>query len=278
MQYFLFMSRKCWLIVLCLFGPIRDYAQVGGRMSDVGYTQIGIYHATPTQALLAGTNQALLPQYKTLTATAYGEKRFLLDDLSHFGLGFIFPVKEGAFGLQASSFGSAEHSKSNVGLSYGRRFSNRLQVGVQFNYLHYHISGYGNAGTVNAEAGFFYHVSEAVKAGLHIYNPTAQSFYGLKEEAVPRVVSLGVGYAPTSTFYSSITLIKESKQALNVQAALQYNILQNLLVKGGVTTANSQFSFGAGYGLGAILLETFASVHPQLGVSPGIMITYKKQD
>lgn len=69
-------------------------AQVSVAVTDAPYTRIGIYGAQPRQALLAAGNEALLPNYKVFTATAFGEKRFLLNDLLLMQLGMALPVSQ----------------------------------------------------------------------------------------------------------------------------------------------------------------------------------------
>lgn len=251
-------------------------AQPSITLLDAPYTKTGMYQSEPAHALLAAANQGLLPHYKSFTATAYGEKRFLLNELSLVQLGMVLPVNLGAFALQATSFGSAAHRQSKIGLGYGRSLSESVNVGVQFHYLHYSIAGYGQVGTVNVAAGVLYKISSTLTAGLQIDNLTKKALGAEKSITTPQVVSAGIGYAPSNSFYAEATLVKETAKPIGLQASLQYAVQQKLLVKGGVATSNSSFYLGAGYSLGTLQIEAVASWHPNLGVTPGLMATYKK--
>ena len=242
-----------------------------------GYMYLGAYQYKSQHALQANANAALLPQYKTFTATIYGEKRFLLDDLSLVEAGVVMPVAEGGFGLQASSFGSALYNENKIGLAYGRLLGPKVAVGVQFNYRHHQVAGYGSAGRLGADAGFLYLFSESLVAGLQLINVAGTSSRYLKKEETPKGLEAGIGYAPSEAFNISTRVNKMAGRPVQVQGALQYRVLQELQATLAVETGTSTFYFGAGYQLSPIWLEAAASWHPHLGISPGIMITFKKK-
>jgi len=268
------MSKKV-LLVMALWGMGNGLLAQVAAVS--GYTQAGAYRSNPQQALLAGANAALLSQYKQFTATVYTEKRFLLNELSLLEAGVVAPASNGAFGLIATSFGGAAYSQRQAGLAYGRKLGEKLGVGVQFNYYHLHIAGYGNACSVAADVGLVYTISKSIMAGLQLKHLAGTSFNYLKNEKKQGVVTASIGYTPSETFYVSATLVKEKGESLNVQTALQYRVLQKLQLTGGLHTGTSQMFLGAGFKLKQIELGAVASFHPQLGISPGVMLTFKKE-
>ena len=241
-----------------------------------GYPHAGAYRQMPQHALLAGANAGLLPLYKTFTATVYTEKRFLLNELSLINAGIVVPHSGGAFALQASSFGNSAYSQRTAGLAYGRSLGSRLHAGLQFNYTHLHIAGYGNAGGVSADAGLVYVLSENLVAGLQLRHLAGTTFSYLKGEKQPRTAAAGIGYTLSDEFFISTTIEKERGQPLSVKVALQYQLLQKLQVTGGIHTGTSNLYFGAGFQLLQMQLHAVASFHPQLGISPGLMLTFKK--
>ena len=249
-------------------------AQVAGSL---GYTQAGAYKLQPGHALLFGANAGLLPHYQQLTATVYGEKRFLLNDLSLFEAGLALPAGAGAFGFQAAAFGSSDYNQSKIGLAYGRHLGGQLSLGVQFNYAHHHISGYGNAGSLTADAGLVYQIAGNLMAGLQLTQLAGTAFHYLKEESPQRAFEAGLGFMPSDAFFVSATARKATGEHISVRAAIQYKLLQKLLVTGGIETANTALYVGAGYQLGFVQLDAVAHWHPQLGISPGVMLTFKKE-
>ncbi len=96
--------------LLAMVGLLAGEGPAAQVADGNGYTHLGAYQYKPQHALQAGANAALLPQYQAFTVAIYGEKRFLLDDLSMVEAAVVVPVSEGGFGLQASSFGSSLYS------------------------------------------------------------------------------------------------------------------------------------------------------------------------
>ena len=75
---------------------------------------------------------------------------------------------------------------------------------------------------------------------------------GVDKSFTATVISAGLGYAPSPSFYAEATLVKEKGRPIGLLAALQYAVQDKLIVKGGVATGSSSFYFGAGYSLGTL--------------------------
>lgn len=267
------MRLKHLLVMALAWAGNKGHAQV---VAVSGYSGAGAYRQTPQHALLAGAHVGLLPLYKTFTATVYTEKRFNLNELSLINAGIIVPVSNGSYGLQLSSFGGSAYSQRKAALGYGRSLGSRMHVGLQFNYMHLHMAGYGNVGSVSADAGLVYQISDKLVAGLQLSHLAGTASNYLKGERQPRTAAAGIGYAPSDEFYISTSIVKEAGQPLGIEAALQYQVLQKLQVTGGLHSGNSNLYVGAGFQLLQMQLHAVASFHPQLGISPGIMLTFKK--
>lgn len=269
------MRLKHLLVMALAWAGNKGHAQVVAR---TGYPYAGAYRQMPPHALLAGANAGLLPLYKTFTATVFTEKRFNLNELSLIDAGVVVPSSSGAFGLQVSSFGNWGYSQRTAGLAYGRSLGSRLHAGLQFNYTHLHMAGYGNAGGVSADAGFVYLISDKLVGGLQLTHLAGTTLNYLKGEKQPRTAAAGIGYTPSDELYMSTTIAMETGQPISVEVALQYQVLKKLQLSGGLHTGTSNLYFGAGFQLGQMQLHGVASFHPQLGISPGIMLSFKKDE
>lgn len=234
---------------------------------------IGAYAKTATNALQAGANQAALGNVKSFAATVYGEKRFLLRAFSTYQVALVQPAGAGAFGMQLVYAGDADFSTSKLGFAYGRRLSKTLDVGVQFDYLNNRIRGYGSAAQVSIEGGMICHFSEAVHAGFQVCNPVGVTLpkYGQK---TPAVYTAGVSYHPSEQVAITTELIKTTRLPLAVQSGLQYSFLPTLWAKAGINSGAASFFIDAGVQLTYFSVELIGSVHPQLGLSPALMLIY----
>ena len=138
---------------------------------------------------------------KNVSAGVYGERRFMLDELSLYQLAIAVPASSGNFGVKAGYYGFSEYNESQIGLAYARKLGTKLDVGVQFNYNGVQISGYGNATAVNFEIGTVIHLTEKLNAGIHAYNPVGGKFGKNAEEKLASVYTVGLGFDASDKFF-----------------------------------------------------------------------------
>lgn len=239
--------------------------------------QVEAYSHLTTTALHFTANQGALPLAKGFMASVYGEKPFLLKELSFEQLAIVQPVGNGAFGLHVAYAGDAAYNATKTGVAYGQKLSNRLGIGVQFNYWQQHIQAYGSAAQVTVEGGLLVRVSEAVQAGLQVSNPVGVVLQkGI--EKMPAVYTVGAGYQPSSSFAITAALIKSQHVPLAVQAGAAYRFAPKLWAKAGINSRTAAFFIATGYQLKYFTVEVIGSIHPQLGLSPALMLTYTTMD
>jgi len=237
------------------------------------YNRTNTYSSVHSDAFSFTANQAALAGIKNFSAGFYGERRFLLEDLKSYQLACALPTSTGNFGLLGSYSGSSVFNESGLGLAYARNLG-QVDVGVQFNYYHVQITGYGNASTVNFEAGGILHVTDQFQTGVHIYNPTRASIGKAEEEKLPLIYSFGLGYDPSQKFFVGAEIQKQEDQPVNVTIGLQYSFDKKLFARAGISSATSSFYFGAGLLWNNLRVDVTASIHPSLGVTPGMLFVY----
>ncbi|HWI92160.1 MAG TPA: hypothetical protein VNT20_12845 [Flavisolibacter sp.] len=262
-------------ITLCLmvFVCLSSKAQTLHAPLSIPYIKTNTYSSAHIDAFSLVGNQAALAALKNFSVGAYGERRFMLADLSSYCLAFGLPAASGNFGVQANYFGSASYNQSQLGLAYARNLG-KVDVGAQFNYHQIKIAGYGNASAINFEAGAILHVSEQFQTGVHIYNPTRVSISKNGDEKLPIVYSFGMGYDVSDKFFIGVEIEKTEDQPINVNAGLQYAFDEKLFVRVGVASATSSFYLGVGFLWNGLRIDVAASLHPSLGVTPGMLLVY----
>lgn len=238
------------------------------------YTGLGAYSINHADVFSYTDNQASLAQMKNVSAGVYSERRFLLDELSLYQLSVAVPTKSGNFGVKAGYFGFSDYNESQIGLAYARKLGTKVDVGVQFNYNGIQISSYGNSSVINFEIGAVLHLTEKLHAGVHAYNPVGGTFGKNQEEKLASTYSVGLGYEPSEIFFVSVEIEKEENQQVNVNAGMQYRFLPQLMARVGIATNTSTLYAGVGLFLKSFRLDVVTSYHPQLGVTPGIMLVF----
>ena len=176
--------------------------------------------------------------------------------------------------MQINYAGFQNFNEQKVGLAYGRSLGKKIDIGVQFNYYSYKIPAYQNASAINFEIGAMVHFSEKLNAGIHVYNPVGGNLGKVGDEKIAGVYKFGLGYDASENFYVSTEIVKEEEQAINVTGAVQYRFKKQFFARAGFRSDNNTGFGGAGFLYNNLRIDVAASYHPQLGMSPGILLIY----
>jgi hypothetical protein len=267
------LKKNCLILLLIIFN-LCIYGQTVRRPVAALYTGLGAYSIDHADVFSFTSNQASLAQVKHASAGVYGERRFLLDELALYQLAIAVPTKSGNFEVKAGYYGFSDYNESQMGLAYGRKLGSKVDVGVQFNYNAIRISSYGNSSAINFEIGTVLHLTDKLHAGVHAYNPVGGKFGKNQEEKLASVYTAGLGYEASEKFFVSAEIEKEESQPVNVNAGMQYKFLPQLMARVGIATNTSNVYAGVGLSLKSFRLDVVAGYHPQLGITPGLMLLY----
>ena len=269
------MARK--FILLSVFVLVNTFlqAQTLRRPVAASYTGLGAYSLNHVDVFSFTANQASLAQLKNNSAGVYGERRFLLSELNNYTAAIGLTTKSGNFGIKANYSGFTDYNETQLGLAYGRKLGSKLDIGAQFNYNAVRIAeDYGSATTISFEMGTIFHLTDKLNAGLHINNPIGGKFGKDQQEKLSSVYGFGVGYDASENFFISAEIEKEEDQPVNVNAGFQYKFIPQLLVRAGMASATSSAWLGLGLTLKSFRLDVTTSYHPQLGITPGVMMLF----
>jgi hypothetical protein len=244
------------------------------RPIAVAYTGLGAYSIDHADVFSFTANQASLAQLKNAAVGVYGERRFLLNGLNNYTAAIGLPTQSGNFGLKAGYYGSSDYNESQLGLAYGRKLGNKIDIGAQFNYNGIQIAGYGSAAAISFEFGTVLHLSEKLHAGIHVNNPVGGKFGKAQQEKLSSVYTAGFGYEASDKFFVSTEIIKEEDQPVNVNAGMQYKLIPQLLARVGMSTATSTGWMGFGLSWRSFRVDVTAAYHPQLGITPGLLLLF----
>ncbi len=238
------------------------------------YTGLGAYSKQATDVFSFSINPASLANLQQAGAGVYSERRFLLNAFQQYTAVGGFTTKSGNFGLQADYFGFSSYRETQLGLGYARQLGNKVDVGVKFNSYNVQIPVYGNASTVYFEAGALLHLTDKLHAGLSVYNPVGGRLNKTANEKMASVYRGGLGYEVSDQFFISAEMIKEENKPAGLNACFQYAVVKQLLVRAGINTVNKQPYAGVGVRFGFFRIDMATAYHPQLGVSPAVMMLF----
>ena len=270
---------KAIYLIITLFIVYSIHAQVLRQPISTAYTGLGAYSKNFVDVYSATSNQASLAQLKSGAFGVYGERRFMLEDLSGFSGIVAMPFSSGTIGLQADYFGSSKaFNESQIGLMYARKLTEQVDVGVKFNYHSMRVPGYQSASAINFEAGTILHLTDRLHTGIHVYNPFSSKIGKTGDEKLASIYRFGLGYEASDNVFICTEIVKQEDQQLSVNAGLQYNIHSRLFLRTGISTSTNNSYVGLGLQLGVGRVDINTGYHPQLGFTPGILllINFKK--
>ncbi|HEX2629625.1 MAG TPA: hypothetical protein VHM26_11450, partial [Chitinophagaceae bacterium] len=199
--------KRIVLLGICIYNMVCAESQVWRRpLAGIG---AAAYSNKQVDALSMVNNPAALAELKTVSATIYMERRFLLRELSGYSFAAGLPTAKGNWGLAGYYHGDVVYNESKIGLIYARKLGSRINVAAQFNYYGNRVADYGNTQTIGAELGIIYHLTEQLNAGIHIEHPAAIINH---DERLVKLYAFGCGYETGNKFFTAIEFIKEEDQ------------------------------------------------------------------
>ena len=265
-------------LLLCycflLFSVIPVFAQNGTPVSG-GARGLAMGDAAVTFQDVSSlfSNQAGMVYSNQMSFIAFAERKFGLADINNVAAGFLYPVKQAAFGLTLQYYGFEGYNEQKIGLSYARQLMEKLSIGAQFDYLNFKIPEYGNTSIFTFEIGFQSNLTPSLILGLHLFSPVRVSI--LEEENLPTIISFGAGYKVSEKVLFTLEAEKDIDYDFSAKFGIEYWIHPSFALRIGGRTNPTLGSFGVSYQLkNQFMIDVASSFHQVLGLSPGVSIRY----
>jgi hypothetical protein len=266
--------KKISIAILLLLAGHSMQCQPTRSPLQARYTTPVVYSKNFTDAFSGSYNQAALARVKTAAAGIFGERRFLLKELSNFCAVMAWPLKRGGLGLAARYFGGEQFNSTQIGLGYGKQLHEKIDIGLQVNYNSMRLAGYGSDATLNFEAGGLFHLTDKLHLGMHVYNPVGGRFGEFNNEKLAAVYTIGLGYDVSAAVAFCIEIIKEEDQPITINAGMQYSFAHHLYARLGMASGSGSYFCGLGIQWKLCRIDMASSWQPQLGFTPGIMLLF----
>jgi hypothetical protein len=248
-----------------------DNRPSGARSAAMGTSSVAL-----TDIWSAFNNQAGLARLSSPTAGIYYENRFLLKELGYKAGAFALPLNQGTVAMSFSHFGYAAYNESKIGLAFAKAFGKYIAFGLQLDYNMARLAeSYGNRNFITFEAGLLANITPALAVGAHVYNPIRAKLSEFNYERAPVIMRLGAAYEITDKIILTAETEKDMDHEANFKAGLEYKLIPQLHLRGGISTNPSSNSFGVGIFAGDFIIDISASYHNVLGFSPQASLNYK---
>lgn len=256
---------------ICSAKAGNDNYPAGARAAALSNASVTLSDAWSTFS-----NQAGLAFLESAVAGFHFENKFLVKEYALQAGTLALPFKPGAIGLSYRFFGYSKYYEAKFGLAYARKFTKNLSIAVQVDYLQTHIAeGYGNYNAVTAELALLAEPLDNLRVGVHLFNPTRVKRNKPAEERIPSIMRFGMGYSfenKASVFFETE---KDLVQKPVYKGGLEIRTLENLFLRGGVSSGYEQYSFGIGYKYKKLIADMAFTRHFYLGFTPHVSIGFQ---
>lgn len=265
---------KRLIILITLFLPLTF---IGQELFEGGAQSAGMANASST---LQGPwsifqNQAGLSNLESLSAGVFYQSRFGLPELSTVGLGVASPLGDGVVGLSYSRYGQTAYRKQKIGLAYARKLGEKLDVGVQLDYIGVWLGGsYGNTALFTFEGGAQYQLNDEVMLAVHVFNPINVNLSDFNDEDLPSFLRAGLQYKLSDKLQLTTEVRKRIDQGFALAVGVEYMAVDNLYLRAGASGNPSRLAFGLGYKWSQFQIDVAAISTQTLGYGPQVSLTY----
>ena len=247
-----------------------EFFVAGGRSLAMGRVSVSI-----TDFWSVYNNQAANAFVVNSGAGISIENRYLVKELSYKIVAATIVLKPGSIGIVATHFGTSVYSEIKAGIIFARKFGKFFAVGVQLDYLRFHIAeDYGTKNLFSFEVSFFYKATKGLSAGLQVINPVPLRLTDDPKEYLPTLIRLGISYAFSPSFITSVEMEKDLDHPPIIRAGAEYRFCKPLAARIGVAANPATFTFGVGLTMGRFDLDVSSGYQPILGFTPGLSLIY----
>lgn len=206
------------------------------------------------------------------------ENRSLLKELQSQGLSVAIPLKVGVISVGGHMYGYNQYRSYKSGLGYSLKLADKFYAGVQLNYQGLRLSqNYGSANSMTAEAGFYGKIRDNWDVGIAVFNIGRSKLSDFQDDRFSTIMRIGSSYTFSKKVLLSGEFEKDLDNPMRFKTGLEYQVIDNFFVRGGIATAPIELTFGFGYKFKKIHLDLGSAYHQVLGWSPHFSLVFQSK-
>ena len=274
-----FTRQKNFLRSLVIFLILSGKSFADGNPFPIGARAWGLANATIARSdyYAIGNNAAGLAGISTSAIFSTYDSHYGFDGINTLGFGAVMPLsKDMGIGLSIQRFGDKIYNQIALGAGAGHRI-NRFSLGLKVNYLQTAINSSAIVLSKKAlvfEFGGIAMISSKLYFGAHVFNLTQSRYSGENRENVDTALRTGFLYKPSKNIQLSAEIEKVAAYPASFRAGLEYEVIKNFVVRGGIASRPQTNHFGVGFQGSNFHLDYAVHTHPQLGWSHHFSLAY----
>ncbi|MGK7396326.1 MAG: hypothetical protein ACNS62_17245 [Candidatus Cyclobacteriaceae bacterium M3_2C_046] len=241
--------------------------QAGSRSLGTGNSSVAI-----TDAWSMFNNIAGISFLEKTTGIISYHKHNHANAFDRMAVGVGLPTSYGNLCINAFRFGDNVYNEHKIGIGYSHQID-FVSLGIQVNRLQYMIEGFGNKAVLALEMGGIIKINPQLFWGAHIFNLNQVKLTD-DLEPVPTRLRTGFSYFPAKALIINLEIDKDLAYTPQVKGGFEYTIIQEFLMRGGVSTAPYVNYFGLGFKPRFMSIDYALMNHRQTGLSHQLSLSY----
>ncbi len=269
------MLMKAFLFLAILFFPVSLFGWPG--LTNVGARSVSLGNSVVAIPSIESVflNQAGLTGLQNFSVLVSYESRYALREYSVMAFGASIPFDGGVSGFSFYQFGRELYKFSKTGISYARGFGDKISAALQFDMLYESFPENKEPFvTYTFETGVIAHISPALTAGFHLFNPLPHRKNEMPVQPVPFIFRSGVAWKISGQLNWCVEVEKSSGKLALMKTGLELEAISDFSLRVGVQGHTLQPSAGFGFVKEELSIDMGFSYHGNLGFSPSLTVYY----
>lgn len=251
-----------------------DFPATGARSAAMGGATTGLadfWSASDNIAGMAFLNHS--------TVGLSYQQHYLVKEFPYLNLaGNILTRHNGSALLHYSYHGNTQYNEQQLAGGYAMKVTPKLAFGITANYLHLGCNDprYDPQNYLSCAVGLQYRPSERCVIGAKVFNPIfVKTRNKWVTDRLPVVFNIGVGYLLTTNLVGTVEVEKNIYQKPTIRMGAEYRFWNLLYCRAGFSTQPNCYGVGIGIYHKRLHADIAAQVHPSLGLSPMLSVTFE---
>lgn len=235
----------------------------GARQVALSHSDIGLaddaFSIFNNPAGLAQLNRREIGLY-------YSPAPFGFNQLANIYASYHEPTIIGSFAVGFMNYGFDLYKENKISIAYANNVTNNFLLGATVSYQSVSIKNYGSTGTLLVNIGGLFFIQNNLRLGFAFNNITRATYSNYKNQ-IPIVFSTGLSYTLESNISINTAVIKELDLPASLRFGIEYNLLNYLDLRLGVSNMPRSFSSGIGINYSFVQLDYAVFTHQDLGLT-----------
>lgn len=264
-------SQALSYIAICCFVVQFSFAQsnLGARLGAMGDNASAVKDVWNVNGNFAG-----ISAIDRFTVAASYAKYLFDTELAEQAIVVAIPFQRSVFGIGFQRYGITEYNEIKATAGITRKFGDKLAIGINGNYHQLKISNYGATQSITFDVGIQYELNEEVLLGAYVVNPAKLNYQTNANLQTPYSYQIGLGYKASSKLLLAASVKKENNLSADVSTGLEYQILEILFLRGGISLKPFKQYAGVGFSTSKLKIDVAFESYPNIGYIPQIALAY----